>query len=195
MRLAAMVTGVAMVVSSASTAGQPPTLLDEDAYAVYATALVSLARELPRIALSSDTFLFKPSCNGYTPPGWEDVATAHEQANAQRLKLQNGFDVGLPYRLVTTEELAAAGDRSTRYVEQRLGDRNPPVPQPFASYPGGKVFIVSAVGFSADRTRAMFMLQHTCGFACAGGHQILRVKVGGQWIDPPDVPERCSWVT
>jgi hypothetical protein len=146
MRLAALAIAIATAVTSPSQGGQqPPTLLDQDAYAVYATALVSLGRQLPSIALSSDTFLFKVGCSAYTPRGWEDVAAAHEQANAQRLRLRDGFDAGLPYRLVPAEEMAAAS-------EQRRGDRNPANPQPFASYPGGKVFIVSP-WVSAPTTR------------------------------------------
>jgi hypothetical protein len=109
--------------------------------------------------------------------------------------LLEGFDLGRPHQLVPDSELEAAEKATHDYVERQLGDLDPPVPWPFKIFPGGKVFIVSAVGFSADRTRAMFLLQHSGGFDNHGGDQVLRVKMRGQWIDPPDVPERCMWFT
>jgi hypothetical protein len=195
MRLSALAVAIATVVTSPSLAGQqPPTLLDQDAYAVYGSALRLPGIEVPSLALLAHTRA-DASCEDRIPAGWEDVAADFRQANSQQHTLLEGFDLGRPYQLVAASDLAAAEAASRDYVEHQLGDLDPPAPWPFRSFPGAKVFILSAVGFNPTRTRAMFMLQHTSGFSGHGGEQVLRVKVAGQWIDPSDVPLRCAWFT
>ena len=193
MRLAALAIAASIATNGPSLLGQSPTLVDEDAYAVYASSVRVAAGDVPVVALLAHTRADQ-HCDSAIPPGWEDVAAAHRQANLEQRAVLDGFDLGRPYRLVSPADLEAAETASLDYVNRHLGDRVPPAPWPFAAFPARKVFIVSAVGFSTDRTRAMFMLQQSGGFDDHRGVQVLRVKVAGQWIDPPGI-SRCMWLT
>jgi hypothetical protein len=48
------------------------------------------------------------------------------------------------------------------------------------------VIHLSAVGFNADRTRALVMVEHVCGPSCGGGRYYFMVKSGQTWQIEPD---------
>jgi hypothetical protein len=190
MRALVVTIGFILTLGHAGTATQPAALMDREAYAVYGSALINVRRELPEIALLAETRA-DGQCDTHVPNGWEDVAADLVRQNGQSRMLLGGFDLGRPYRMVSAADLAAASRASRDRVENGdLSGRSP-----FEQYREAEVFILSAVGFNADRTRAMFMLQQTCGVQCWQGEQILRVRVAGQWLDLTDVPGRCVWIT
>jgi hypothetical protein len=58
------------------------------------------------------------------------------------------------------------------------------------------IFQVSAVGFNADRNRAMVYVGHNCGGLCGGGTYHLMVKKDGQWqVDREYRGGSCGWVS
>src|SRR5204863_3494103 len=56
----------------------------------------------------------------------------------------------------------------------------------YARYPDSGGFIrVSAVGFNADRSRAIAYMDHVCNNMCGGGtyHLLVKSKGHGQWYE------------
>jgi hypothetical protein len=83
MRLAALVIAIATVMTAPALTGQQsPPLLDEEAYAVYGSALPLFARDVPIVALLAHTRA-DTRCDSYIPPGWEEVVAAFRQANSE----------------------------------------------------------------------------------------------------------------
>jgi hypothetical protein len=56
------------------------------------------------------------------------------------------------------------------------------------------IFHVSAIGFDADRKRALVYAGHICGSLCAGGRYHVLVKMDGKWqVDHEFRGASCIW--
>ena len=95
-------------------------------------------------------------------------------------------------------------DYITRNEKNRVLERKFDLPQytvaaidaAKATREGQVLFEVSAVGFSADRTRALVYVGHRCGSLCGGGTYHLLVKKDGKWqVDRDYRGISCGWVS
>jgi len=137
-----------------------------------------------------------PTCVARLPTDWADVAEDYRHQNAVSHRLVNGFDLGLPYDLLSFSEQRALDAKEIDYLE-RLPPDQPGFQHPYSQVPGGKLLYLSAVGFNAERTRAMFMLSYACGGPmCAGGWQLRRIKENGVWQSPSEqADDECRWLS
>jgi len=177
-------------------------ITDPEVYAVYASTPWSwlvFRRDVSRLLIVEDTRDTGggPTCFNRLPADWSDVAQDYRRQNAAPHRLLSGFDLGLPYDLLSSRDQRALDTRENEYLSLRLPDQPPPFPNPYAEVPEGKLIYLSAVGFNAERTRAMFRLSYTCGGAmCAEGWQLRRIKENGVWRSPSQQAEyECMWIS
>ena len=139
---------------------------DSEAYAVYAAVLPRspFRSEKPtgQIALLDETRAGMLDSPGERMPvEWRPVLESFRSANSRVWRLQPGRDLGVAYTFVTWTELShlmqAAGYDLTTFCCS-----NAPGAEVFNRLPGGKLVAVSAVGFNAEKTRAMVTVQYDC---------------------------------
>jgi hypothetical protein len=159
---------------------------DLETYAVYASVLParfsSGDTDLTRVALLSETRAHM-DCLPRVEPAWTSVIDNYKTANARVRQLRQGFDLGVPYTLVTP-------DPRMKYTPESTDDLR----AFYAQFPNGKLLSVSAVGFDETRTRALVTVQYDCGFDCAGCWHALREKIDGRWRQPQGNIGTCTWI-
>jgi hypothetical protein len=121
---------------------------------------------------------------------WRAAVDDYRKQNAATKFIRPGFDLGRTYSLVAWAD-----------VRQMLKDGgylspNAPVTNHFGSsvlsrFPGGRLIVLSALGFNPERTRAMVSVQSDCLWkdGVVGCHEIHTVglrKTGGRW-DPSGI--------
>jgi hypothetical protein len=172
---------------------------DPEAYAIYATVLplTSLIVDKPKanIAILQETVAGGMYCRGEGPSArkWRSVVSDYESKNARLSIIREGFDLGMPYTLVSLAQL--------RKLMEAAGHLSPRSPQTnhlsgavFAWFPGDPLVALSAVGLSADKRLAVVTLQHDCfrsreaRATCFSGHQMFLAKIDGSWV-----LERLEW--
>jgi hypothetical protein len=157
---------------------------DPEAYAVYASVLParfdSADQDLTRIVLFRETYAMM-QCLPEAGPEWTAVIENYKTENARARTLQPGFDLGLPYTLLSGAALNTLIAESTAKT--------------FAQFPNGKILSFSAVGFNQAKTRALVTVQFDCGVQCGGGSHILREKDGNEWVQPKTNAPTCSWIS
>jgi hypothetical protein len=119
---------------------------------------------------------------------WRPVLEDYRAANAAVRTVLPGERLGRPYTVVPSAVIRAAFRDS---VEGPVWDAF------HGRYPDAKGYVeVSAVGFDAERKRAIVYIAHYCGFMCAAGSHHLLEKVDGVWktVKLPEV-EMCYWVS
>jgi hypothetical protein len=181
-------------------------ITDPEAYRVYAAALSlpTNSPEGPRTAISilASTRVAKQSCDlsgPWRPPDWAAVVDGYRRENARERLLQPGFDLNVPYTLLTRQDLKGLMDKSGY-------DLSRPANRPFANLtvlsklPGRDLMALSAVGFNRERTRATVTVQSGCSpltllderdpGQCGRGDQLFFEKVDGRWSI---APAGCSW--
>ena len=164
---------------------QTGTVIDDpEAYAVYASVLParfdSADNDLTRIVLFQETHAMT-QCLPEAGAEWNAVVESYKRENARTRTLQPGFDLGLPYTLLSGAALNTLMAKSTAKT--------------FAQFPNGKILSLSTVGFNEGKTRALVTVQYDCGVKCGGGSHILREKDGGRWVQPKENIPSCSWVS
>ena len=120
---------------------------------------------------------------------WRPVLESFRQENSRVWHLEPGRDFGVTYTLVTWAELSrlmqAAG-----YDLATFCCSNAPGAEVFNRLPGGKLVAVSAVGFNAEKTRAMVTVQYDCfpsqrpgakPSVCQTGGRLALEKQEGRW--------------
>jgi hypothetical protein len=170
----------------------PESLLDMDAYQVYAAIIpdewpVAVAKA-KRLVVTNTT-ITPPSCPSDSPLETEcnDVVSDFERQNATIWRLRELFPLDLPYDVVAHEEIMAtfAGSYAASGWESF-----------YREHPDSGGYIsMSAVGFNASRTRAMFYLAHSCGDLCGGGTYHFLRKVDGVWRESSLKTSHCTWVS
>jgi hypothetical protein len=177
-------------------------ITDPEVYAVYASipwsswASPEHASGLA-IAESTEDSGGGPSCFKRLPADWAYVADDYRRENFAHRKLVKGFNLGLPYDLLSAPDLRALVAREFEY-SQRLADQPSPSRslRPYEQLPGGKLITLSAVGFNVERTRAILSLSSTSsGPMNAEGWLLRRIKVNGVWRSTPEQPDfDCVWI-
>jgi hypothetical protein len=177
-------------VSKSQKAGAKP-IDDPEAYAVYASLLPS---QWPVSAARAKTLLFQQEtatdweCMPTGKPlqtDWKPVVDSFRAENVGIRRVLAGFQLGFSYLVVPAAKIKASfhtvkGDPAG--VDRRYPDS------------GGSFVVVSAVGFDAEKRRAMVYMAWGCGAECGGGTYHLLEKVEGSWRAArlSDV-RNCSW--
>ena len=84
---------------------------------------------------------------------------SYRRENARVRIIRDGFDLGLPYSIITMAQLRQLM-RDAGY--SKPSGSNAPGADVFARFPGGRLVAVSAVGFNAQKSRAMVAVQFDC---------------------------------
>jgi len=178
--------------------GPPAPIDDPDAYAVYASLLPN---EWTVTAAHAKRLVFLRETDAYSrcmPKGpsletdWKTTVDAYRAANASVRFVREGFPLGLPYVVATKAEIDAAFHDDSVKPGLGLGWDGF-----YKRYPdSGGFLVVSAVGFNAEKTRAMAYIGHSCGSLCGGGTHHLLENVQGTWreVRPRDV-QFCMWAS
>ena len=181
---------------------------DPEAYAVYAAVV-------PRRSHSDDKALTNMAVLQETAgpmdclrdrgsairPEWRSAVASYRTENARVRFIQPGFNLGVPYSLVTLAELRKLmQDAGYSKLSPRS---NAPGSKVFGRFPGGRLIALSAVGFNADRTRAVVTVQYNyfpslepgteSPKSGLEGHTLLMENKDGRWVQAP-VPGGCTWI-
>jgi len=194
--LGLLIASLAMsAVMAQSAAESTPAITDPEAYAVYAAVLPqSVLDDNHRgpIAIQLETFPGPADCPraALITDEWRAAVDDYRKQNAATKFIRPGFDLGTAYSLVAWAD-----------VRQKLKDEgdlapNAPVTNHFGSrvfsrFPGGRLIVLSAVGFNPERTRAMVTVQSDCLWqdGWVGCHEVHTVglrKKDGRW-DPSGI--------
>lgn len=213
LRWRAFVFAIVLVLPIVSAGADQITLTaaeEKDSYEIYSFLL---RKEMPQqwnisawaISQETRTFPFDGEPNGRSPAACLEPSPDQKSIylpliedyvakNKNKLILKPKFD--LPkFALVddvVTKAIQERRIRSASGVSANSGDAAKLV------FPLNAVVIfdVSAVGFNADRTRALVYVGHNCGGLCGGGTYHLLVKKDGHWqIDRWYRGGGCVWAS
>ncbi len=169
---------------------------DPEAYAVYAAVLptewVVKSAHAKKVVLRKETGT-NPRCLPTGTPvetDWKPVIDNYRIENAAARSLQAEFDVGVPYAVVTDNEIKAS------FTDAR-NDPNLGWGGFYKRFPDSGGFVVaSAVGFDSAKRRAMVYVTHSCGSLCGGGTYYLLERVESVWqlVQVPGL-RNCLWVS
>src|SRR5207249_7246260 len=157
----------------------PPTplLTDPDAYAVYAALIRSsspvTAAHAKRLVIQETTATYPrcfPSEEALKASPWKEVVEDYKRQNATTLTLTAAFPLDLPYDLAREPDIL-----------ELFRDRNTDGWKLFyAAHPdSGGYFVMSAVGFDGEKTRALVYFANFCGWLCGQGSYHFLQKVEG----------------
>jgi hypothetical protein len=108
---------------------------------------------------------------------FDGIFKSFEQANRERSLLQYHFAVRKPYQIVSTSELDAAFNRP---APNAIKDGWEGFRQ---SFPDSKGYLIlSAVGFSPDKTIALVYVDYRCGGLCGSSRYYILEKHDGHWV-------------
>ena len=167
------------------SAGDPVT--DPEAYAVYAAIVpnqwpirVAKAR---RLAVSESTgYLAEclPS-GGPMETTWKPVLESFKRENANPRRILSDRQIGVPYVVLAAEATQQffVGSSDLNASWQRFYEAHPE---------SGGITSWSAVGFDADKRRALVYVGHGCGSLCGEGHYVFMEKQGSAWR-PIELPK------
>jgi hypothetical protein len=182
---------------------------DSEAYAVYASVVPTRfgtgEKPLAAVALLQETRAgmdcVGPEKDAKLQPEWRRVVQSYRKENARVRIIRSGFNLGVPYSIVTVAQLRQlmrdAGYSKQSPQSNALGS------DVFARFPDGRLVAFSAVGFNAERTRAMVAKQFDCfpswepgtesAAECQQGRHFVLEKKDGRWNILHDVPVGCFW--
>jgi hypothetical protein len=175
----------------------PSPLTDQDAYALYNMVIhaewpVRVAHA-KQIVIQDTTEIGSISAPPCYPKGtdidngqWGPALADFKRQNAQSWALLQQFSLDVPYELEGKEDLGA-------FFRARGADGWDDFN---AAHPDSHGYIIlSAVGFSPDRTKAIVYVAHHCGGLCgAGGYHFLERKAG-VWTEARPNVEVCRWIS
>jgi hypothetical protein len=177
---------------------------DSDAHAVYASVVqMGAGKPLTVVALLQETRAgmdcLREEGDKKLQPEWRSVVESFWRENARVRIIREGFDLGVPYSIVTVTQLRKLM-RDAGYSKQSP-ITNAPGADVFARFPGGRLVALSAVGFNAEKTRAIVAMQFDCfpswtgkeHAACHEGRHIAVEKKDGRWNVVPSVRIGCVW--
>jgi hypothetical protein len=105
------------------------------------------------------------------------------EKNRMKWRLQNKFDLNIPYKLVSSETVLDLIKRDGW-------------PGFYKTYPDSGSFIdLSAVGFNSDRTIAVVTKGGWCGELCGEGSYYVMQKKEGRWTEFNWQGRKCHWVS
>lgn len=170
--------------------------LEPEAYAVYSALLpdewplkYARARSL---VIQQETLAFGND-GDCIPHGkeflrtWKTVVDDFKKQNQIPRLLLRAFMTDTPYKLVSKDEIlqffnakAAGGGWEAFY----------------GRYPdSGGYLDFSAVGFNADRTKAIVVVDHSCGWSCGGGEFSILEKKNNKWGQANVNAQSCAWAS
>jgi hypothetical protein len=151
-------------------------LIDPDAYAVYS---IHLSGARPERRVVPAPLIIQATTESWDPPNcfpeplkpeWEEVLAAYRRQNAKSWTVQRRLQLDAPYELVSKEAIRASFGPDANW---EAFDR---------AHPGsGGYIMLSAVGFNAAKTRAMFYAGYSCGNLCGAGTVHFFEKADGTW--------------
>lgn len=185
-----------------------PVIDDPEAYAVYA-AVVPRRSKSGEKALTNMAVLQETAgpmdCladrDSVIRPEWRSAVASYRKENGRVRLIQTGFNLGVPYSVVTLAQLRKLmQDAGYSKLSPRS---NAPGSEVFVRFPGGRLIALSAVGFNADRTRAVVTVQYNYFPSLEPGTEsprsglegrtLLMEKKDGRWVQLP-VPGGCTWI-
>ena len=116
---------------------------------------------------------------------WRAVAIAYWNNNARTRLILEGFDLGIPYSVVSLPQFRKLPE-VTNPSPSSTGTNHPRA-EASAQVPGDELIALSAVGFNAEKTLATLTIQHDCSpsrdplITCRRVHQMLLAKKDGRW--------------
>lgn len=126
----------------------------------------------------------------------------YRRENARVRIIQSGFNLGVPYSIVTVAQLRQLM-RDAGYSKQSPQSNGLRL-DVFAHISSGTLVALSAVGFNAERSRGMVAMQYNCLPSWVPGTQSARVchegrhmaleKKGGRWNIVHDAHVGCVWI-
>lgn len=134
----------------------PQPMTDPDAYAIYATLLPEVASQSKDVILLVQETAQTFRCSRFppVPKGWEGVREDFDRQNAASWTLQAILPTDAYYRVVPKTEIDADDARLEREY-----------PGIWQRRPGSLDFVAfSAVGFNADKTKALLYVQTRSSF-------------------------------
>lgn len=172
-----------------------PAVDDAEEYAIYR---ILAERSWPvrtggvsRLIVQEETSYWNPgSCTASIPERnreWRGVFESWQAANESAARLQPDRDLGRPYQLRSTADLSAYFSSAGPGGWQKF----------YEEHPDARAFyVVSRVGFSPDRRRAMVYFSDHCGGLCGHGQIFTLEKVRDQWrlVNVPGA-KLCMWVS
>jgi hypothetical protein len=176
---------------------------DSEAYAVYSMALPipfsSPEKAIDHFAILQETRSVTacPSAERL-PQEWRPVLDSYTKENARVRTVLPGFNLGLPYFLVSLAETKRLLVQAGNDGKTLRGGWS----EAYAQFPNGRLLAVSAVGFDESRSRAMVVVQYNCGLSqayqpfgndCHGGHTLLLEKKEGRWALAKGL-DSCLWI-
>lgn len=109
------------------------------------------------------------------------TVTAFREANLRQAPLSRSFRLPVEYELVSSAEIDAIFDRDGWW------------PDYYKKYPDSQGHLtLSRVGFSPDRTQALFYASNHCGGKCGTGSYVVMEKRGSSWTK---VKEVVMWIS
>ena len=160
-------------------------LTDTEAHRIYATVVPALwaSRSEDPIVLQRETEDVEAmtQCRSFTPgpdPDWRAVQTNFWQENARRKVLPQALPINGPYRLIALAEIQAIDAKLAIKYPGVYNER--PESPPYAA--------VSAVGFNANKTKAMVYVR----LRDRGEVKGLELR-DGHWVTAPQ-SSGCVWI-
>jgi hypothetical protein len=154
---------------------------DSESYEVYAAVLRldQDAREQSTICLRETTGTVTDCVTSgeAIPQDWKDVLADYARKNAQPARLIDGMNIPRPYVLLSPEMVDAVRRSWELWAQLREETRGHAGPKPAPTV----IFQVSAVGFDAQKLRAIVYLSHYCGPLCARASHWVLEKRDGEW--------------
>jgi hypothetical protein len=168
---------------------------DPEAYAVYA-AVVRVGfgprdKPLTKITLLKETRAYIPCpLDEAIQPLWRPVVESYQKENDRARVIQPGFDLGVSYAVITSAELGELVRH--RILLSKFSASQSSGSQVFAGLPGGRLVVVSAVGFTRRKparwcpcdTTASSLEPGKSDADCYQGYQLMLEKREGGGCRP-----------
>jgi hypothetical protein len=202
--LAVALTALTAIGSNHIVANASDEIDDAEAYRVYSVVL-PIPFSSPEKAVDHFEILRETRSRNACPLAdrlpqeWRSVVESYTNENVRVRTLLPGFDVGLPYGLVSLAHVKDLLLRAGNDGKTLRGGW----PEAYAEFPNGKLLAVSAVGFDETKTRAMVVVQYNCGLSrdyqpfqhdCHGGRSVLLERQQGGWMLAKG-RESCGWIS
>jgi hypothetical protein len=149
---------------------------DAEAYKVYSALLPQ--SDLPLLILN-DT-IGEKTCLSSVRAVDKSAASAfddYEKVNLTSWKLQDKFSLPKLPKLVSNDDIRTMDEEDRRTGREKPGSSRT---QPH--------FILSAVGFNADKTIAVVWIYYACGGLCGNGRLAVLRKADGAWKETKEDP-------
>jgi len=171
---------------------QPETYLEPEAYIVYAALLPdnqiwgNWASKAKSLVIQQETTTRTVNGQECLPRGievreaWLGVVDDYKKQNQMPRLLVRSFPLEKPYDLVESQQILTVPSWDSFYTR----------------YPESGGFIqLSAVGFNADKSKALVYISHHCGTLCGTGGYVFLEKRDGKWARATLKASLCGWIS